>query len=123
MRLSKNRVTACRWVLFDKIGSALRRGFAGFSAENPAGYGVFDHNHTDYGQKPSCRGRSPLRPVSYGEYKSDFFDTLSGSHSAFADGCPIFTILPLLTDYARDTRYTVRNNCRPQGRQFVFIRQ
>jgi len=27
---------------FRQFGPALRRGFAGFSAENPAGYGVFD---------------------------------------------------------------------------------
>ena len=61
---------------FQKSAAACCAGFARFSAENRAGYGVFDHNHTDYGQKQSCRGRSPLRPVSYGEHKSDFFHTL-----------------------------------------------
>ena len=66
---------------FQKSAAACCAGFARFSAENRAGYGVFDHNHTDYGQKQSCRGRSPLRPVSYEEHKSDFFDTLEKRRS------------------------------------------
>jgi len=30
--------------------------------ENPAGYGVFDHDHTDHGQKRSRRVDVPIDP-------------------------------------------------------------
>ena len=65
-----------RWVLFDNLAPRFGAVSPLFLRKKSAGHGVFDHNHIDYGQKPSCRGRCPQRPVSFGKHKSDYFATL-----------------------------------------------
>ncbi|MBR5244624.1 MAG: hypothetical protein IKW07_01180, partial [Clostridia bacterium] len=59
LRLPKNRATACRWVLFDNLDPRFGAVSPLFLRKKSTDRGVFDHNHIDYDQKPSCRGRCP----------------------------------------------------------------
>ena len=77
-RLSKNRCAGFFSTIWFRASARFRR----FSAEKSAGYGVFDHNHIDDGQKRPCRGRCPQRPVSFGKHKSNFFDKMKNGRVA-----------------------------------------